>query len=149
LATAHEAGIVHRDIKPENIMIRRDSIVKVLDFGLAKLTERQTSEAESSTLVHTDEGLVMGTPRYMSPEQSRGLKVDARSDIWSLGCVLYEMLTARAPFTGPTPSDVIVSILEREPPPVSRYAANLPAELDWLVKKTLRKDPEERYQTSK
>jgi tetratricopeptide (TPR) repeat protein len=123
--------------------------VKVLDFGLAKLTERPAVEAGSSTIVQTDEGIVMGTPQYMSPEQARGMKVDARTDIWSLGCVLYEMLAGVAPFTGPTPSDVVVSVLEREPAPISRYAANLPAELDWLVKKALRKDREERYQTSK
>ncbi|MFN2502419.1 MAG: protein kinase, partial [Pyrinomonadaceae bacterium] len=149
LATAHEAGIVHRDIKPENIMLRRDRIVKVLDFGLAKLTEGPAIQAEASTMVKTDEGIVMGTAQYMSPEQARGLKVDARTDIWSLGCVLYEMLVSRAPFTGPTPSDVIVSILEREPPPITRYVDDVPAELDWLVKKALRKGREERYQTSK
>ena len=149
LAAAHEAGIVHRDIKPENIMLRRDRIVKVLDFGLAKLTEKPTTDPDASTVVHTDEGIVMGTAQYMSPEQARGLKVDGRTDIWSLGCVLYEMLAGRAPFTGPTSGDVIVSILEREPPPLSVYTDGLPPELDWLVKKALRKDIDERYQTAK
>jgi serine/threonine protein kinase/tetratricopeptide (TPR) repeat protein len=149
LAAAHEAGIAHRDIKPENIMLRRDRIVKVLDFGLAKLTEKPATDAEASTMVHTDEGIVMGTAQYMSPEQARGLSVDARTDIWSLGCVLYEMLTGRAAFAAPTTGDVIVSILEREPPPLNRYAENVPAELDWLIKKTLRKDSDERYQTTR
>ena len=149
LTGAHEAGIVHRDIKPENIMMRRDGIVKVLDFGLAKLTERVGTDSEASTIVHTDDGVVMGTAQYMSPEQARATVVDARTDIWSLGCVLYEMLAGRAPFTGPTSSDVIVSILDREPPPLTRFANELPAEVDWLVKKSLKKDRDERYQTSK
>ncbi len=147
LATAHEAGIIHRDIKPENIMLRHDGIVKVLDFGLAKLTERPATDPEASTMVKTDEGIVMGTAQYMAPEQARGLKVDVRSDIWSLGAVLYEMLAGRAPFTGPTSGDVIVSILEREPAPLTRFADDVPAELEWLVKKALRKKREERYQS--
>ncbi len=121
LATAHQAGIIHRDIKPENIMLRRDGIVKVLDFGLAKLAPRTGIDPEASTMVNTDEGIVMGTAQYLSPEQARGLKVDARTDIWSLGCVLYEMLTGRSPFAEPTAGDVIVSILERDPPPLARY----------------------------
>ncbi len=121
LNAAHEAGIVHRDIKPENIMLRRDGYVKILDFGLAKLINPHADGAESSIQVKTDEGVVMGTPRYMSPEQARGQKVDGRTDIFSLGAVLYEMLALRASFEGATPGDVIVAILEREPPPVSRY----------------------------
>ncbi len=149
LAASHEAGIVHRDIKPDNIMLRQDRIVKVLDFGLAKLIERPAFDTEASTMVDTAEGLVMGTAQYMSPEQARGLKVDARTDIWSLGCVLYEMLAAHSAFEGPTPGDVIVSILERDPSPLIRFSGEIPPELDWIVKKALRKECDERYQTGK
>src|SRR5882672_7086168 len=108
LTAAHEAGITHRDIKPENIMLRRDGYVKVLDFGLAKLTERKSSASEEPTMVRTEPGIVMGTIKYMSPEQARGLPVDVRTDIWSLGVVLYEILTGYVPFGGNTASDVIV-----------------------------------------
>ncbi|MDQ3258913.1 MAG: serine/threonine protein kinase, partial [Acidobacteriota bacterium] len=114
LAAAHEAGIIHRDIKPENVIIKRDGLVKVLDFGLAKLTEHQQGvdlEAATRAQVKTRTGLVMGTPRYMSPEQARGFAVDARTDIWSLGVVLYEMVTGRVPFEGETTSHVIISVL--------------------------------------
>ncbi|HKY41953.1 MAG TPA: protein kinase [Pyrinomonadaceae bacterium] len=154
LEEAHTAGIVHRDIKPDNIMIRRNGYVKVLDFGLAKLTEtidRTPSDAEASTrvLVHTDAGVVMGTSHYMSPEQARGKPVDARSDIWSLGVVIYEMVAGRTPFEGETSTDVIVAITQKDPPPLARFAANVPAELDWIVMKALRKDRDERYQTIK
>ena len=154
LEEAHGAGIVHRDIKPDNIMIRRNGYVKVLDFGLAKLTEtiqRSSSDAEASTrvLVQTDAGVVMGTSHYMSPEQARGKPVDTRSDIWSLGVVIYEMVAGRTPFEGETSTDVIVAITQKEPPPLARFAPNLPAELDWIVMKALRKDRDERYQTIK
>jgi len=152
LSAAHNEGIIHRDIKPENVIIRRDGLVKVLDFGLAKLTEHQQGvdlEAATRAQVTTRTGLVMGTPRYMSPEQARGLAVDARTDIWSLGCVLYEMVTGRVPFKGETNSDVIVSILEREPPPLVKYAPDVPAELHRIITKALRKDREERYQSTK
>jgi serine/threonine-protein kinase len=153
LATAHAAGIVHRDIKPENIMLRRDGYVKVLDFGLAKLTEptASTSDPYRSTLsmVNTDPGVVMGTVSYMSPEQARGLPVDARTDIWSFGIVLYEMIAGHVPFGGATKNDVIASILEREPPPLTRRSPETPAELERIVSKTLAKDAEERYQTIK
>jgi serine/threonine protein kinase/tetratricopeptide (TPR) repeat protein len=154
LEEAHVAGIVHRDIKPDNIMIRRNGYVKVLDFGLAKLTEtidRSPSDAEASTrvLVQTDAGVVMGTSHYMSPEQARGKPVDTRSDIWSLGVVIYEMVAGRTPFEGETSTDVIVAITQKEPPPLARFAPNVPAELDWIVMKALRKDREERYQTIK
>src|SRR5262245_30782981 len=120
LSAAHEAGIIHRDVKPENVMVRRNGIVKVLDFGLAKLTETNlpVMDSQAATLQRnsTDSGVVMGTPRYMSPEQVRGEKVDARTDIFSLGVMLYEMLTGRAPFTGATASDCLAAILKDDPP---------------------------------
>lgn len=154
LEEAHLAGIVHRDVKPDNIMVRRNGYVKVLDFGLAKLTEtvdRSPLDPDAATrvLVHTDAGVVMGTSHYMSPEQARGKPVDARSDIWSLGVVIYEMAAGRTPFSGETSTDVIVAITQKEPPPLARFAPEVPAELDWIVNKALRKDRDERYQTIK
>ena len=153
LAAAHEAGIVHRDIKPENIMIRRrDAYVKVLDFGVAKLTESPaiSSNTEASTLFKTAEGMVFGTILYMSPEQARGSETDARTDIWSLGVVLYEIVAGCLPFEGSTTSDVLAAILsEKEPPPLARFAREVPAELERIVEKALRKEREKRYQTIK
>lgn len=143
LAAAHASGIVHRDIKPENVMIRPDGYVKVLDFGVAKLTETDPGRPaagsdESNT--HTDAGMIMGTLDYMSPEQARGLAVDERSDLFSLGGVLYEMITGRAPFVGATRGDVLVSLLDHEPPPVHTLAAGAPPALEALLRRLLAKD---------
>src|SRR5437763_6120118 len=141
LAAAHEAGIVHRDIKPENIMLRPDGYVKVLDFGIAKLAEQEVPATipteEALLLVETNLGSILGTVRYMSPEQARGTPVDKRTDIWSLGVVLYEMVTGHAPFTGDTPKEVMSAILEKEPAPLTHYVAHLPAELQQIVSKAL------------
>src|SRR5882672_9390669 len=153
LSAAHGAGIAHRDIKPENVMVRRDGIVKDLDFGLAKLTEPAPAviDSQASTMARnsTEAGIVMGTPRYMSPEQARGEKVDARADVFSLGTVLHEVITGHAPFTGVTSNEVIAAILRDDPPPLARYAPEAPPELEQIVGKALRKDREERYQTIK
>ena len=153
LAEAHAAGIVHRDIKPENIMLRRDGYVKVVDFGLAKLMEQEIrqvdAQAATRLLVETKPGVVMGTAAYMSPEQARGTTVDERSDIWSLGVVLFEMVSGRVPFGGDTASDVIAAILQNEPPRLSRYVREVPEALEWLVSKALAKDRTERYQTAR
>src|SRR4029450_2912879 len=154
LSAAHQAGIGHRDIKPENIMLRRDGYVKVLDFGLAKLTDQDPRQQESDdtptrVMVKTDPGVIMGTSFYMSPEQARAQEVDARTDIWSLGCVIYEMVSGRMPFEGPSTGDVIGLILHKEPTPLTRYEPEIPAELDRIVTKALEKDREERYQVVK
>jgi Tol biopolymer transport system component len=152
LAAAHAAGIVHRDVKPENVMLRPDGFVKVLDFGLAKLSEKVDeveSQAPTLAAVSTDPGVVMGTVGYMSPEQARGRDVDARTDIWSLGVLLYEMLAGRAPFTVETQTDTLAAIIGKEPPPLARYRADAPESLEWVVTKALTKDLDGRYQTAK
>jgi serine/threonine-protein kinase len=148
LEAAHQAGIVHRDIKPENVMLRKDGYVKVLDFGLARPTERQDVSTEAATMVNTEAGVIVGTANYMSPEQARGHRVDARSDIFSLGMVIYEMVAGRSPFIGETSSDVVASILKEEPPRLTDMAASVPAELETIVNGALAKDLNQRYQTA-
>jgi len=148
LAAAHQAGVVHRDIKPENIMLRRDGILKVLDFGLAKLTGAWQPEvnSEAATMVETLPGTILGTVVYMSPEQTRGKDVDERTDIWSTGVLLYEMVAGVLPFEQETPSDVIAAILRSDPPPFSSVLADVPPELERIVAKSLMKNRDERYQ---
>jgi len=152
LSAAHARGIVHRDVKPDNVIVRTDGLVKILDFGIAKLTERHIGETirrRASVLVPStsEPGMIRGTAKYMSPEQARGLVVDARSDIFSLGSVMYEMVTGRAAFEGETASDVIAEILKSEPPPLTEPAPDVPPELERMISKAHRKDRESRYPT--
>ncbi|PWT87829.1 MAG: hypothetical protein C5B55_14175 [Blastocatellia bacterium] len=155
LDAAHEAKVVHRDIKPENVMIRRrDRIVKVLDFGLAKASEKSSvtheTDSQIATQFKTAAGTILGTVNYMSPEQAQGLQVDARTDLWSVGVMIYEMVVGAAPFTGRTTSHTIVQILESDPKPLSSVTnVRVPDELERIVSKALRKPVDERYQTAK
>lgn len=144
LSSAHGRGVIHRDIKPENIMLSGDGRVKVLDFGLAKFT----SSSMTTQTAYTTPGLILGTITYMSPEQARGLEMDARTDIWSLGVVFYEMLAGRTPFGGPTRSDTLAAILERAPEPLAAATGRaVPDELGRVIARALQKSREERYQT--
>jgi serine/threonine protein kinase len=150
LAAAHESGIVHRDIKPENIMILPDGYIKVLDFGLAKLTNlektlQSSPDAPTASAIHTQSGLIMGTVNYMSPEQLRGQTVDDRTDIWALGAVLFEMLAGRQPFTGASVSDTIASILNQPVP----EADGMPPQIESVVAKALEKQKDDRFQTAR
>ena len=151
LVAAHKAGVVHRDIKPQNVMLRTDGILKVLDFGLAKSTGRlvdQPADSQVATraLGHTAPGVIMGTVSYMSPEQARGLALDERTDIWSLGVVIYEMVAGHVPFSGETASDVIAHLLTKEPPSLAITHDKVGERFDEIVTKALAKDREERYQ---
>ena len=154
LSAAHERGIVHRDLKPANVMITREGRVKVLDFGLAKLEAANsganaTDIETASRAALTGEGKVFGTVAYMSPEQARGGKIDARSDVFSLGVVLYQMLTGERPFKGSASADLISSILRDQPPSVTEVRSDLPPHLSRILRRCLEKDPRDRYQTSR
>ena len=154
LGAAHDTGIIHRDIKPENVMLRRDRIVKVLDFGLAKLTTQTRSgltgdqKRPAGVSLKTEPGVVMGTAQYMSPEQVRGQEVDARTDIFSLGVLIYEMIAGCPPFVGDTPGDRIAAILKSAPRPLVDLVPEIPSELERIVSKALAKNREERYQVA-
>jgi serine/threonine-protein kinase len=145
LSASHQAGIVHRDIKPENVMIRTDGLVKVLDFGIAMYAEPALGHDSNETWVKTATGVIVGTTGYMSPEQLRGQKVDPRTDVWSLGVILYEMVAGHSPFPGVTPAERVAAILERQPEPIAKSKRGLPAEFERIVARALAKNREKRY----
>ena len=150
LSASHKAGIVHRDVKPDNIMLRPDGSVKVLDFGLAKETEEifsvpSTDDAKTLDLVSTSPGLILGTPQYMSPEQTRGIELDQRTDVFSLGNIIFEMVTGHVPFPGKTMADILAAIISKEPRRIEKYVIDPPLKLIEIVDKALRKEREERY----
>jgi serine/threonine protein kinase/TolB-like protein/Tfp pilus assembly protein PilF len=151
LAAAHSSGLVHRDIKPDNVIVRSDGIVKVLDFGIAKLsaTWKTDTASRKTATFSTQPGMVLGTARYMSPEQARGVDVDFRSDIFSWGAVFYEMVAGRCAFAGETTSDVLAEILKSNPPPLAEFVPEVPRDVERVIHKVMRKEREERYQTAK
>jgi eukaryotic-like serine/threonine-protein kinase len=146
LAKAHSAGIIHRDLKPTNVMVTDDGLVKVLDFGLAKLTEVSASSDERTLRSETEEGTIVGTVSYMLPEQAEGTKVDARSDIFSFGAVLYEMVTGQKAFQGESKMSTLTAVLKQEPKPISQLVPTIPLDLEKTINRCLRKDRERRYQ---
>lgn len=149
LGAAHEVGVIHRDIKTDNLMLRADGLIKVLDFGLVKMAEKKGADidfdADTQELMNTRDGMILGTAAYMSPEQARGKPVDLRTDIWSFGVVLFQLVTRALPFPGETPSDIIASILKSDPENMRKYVDQIPVEIESIVRRSLEKDPNNRY----